>query len=124
MRYATPINYMRMRILHGREARPKRSEDTVHGDPMAAAPENATSLLPSEARSLFRLNEYHGSTAGFCSGYLQASVTILPSAMTDNFHEFCRRNYAALPLLYRSKPGELNSELATDSDIRSVHQVR
>ena len=92
---------------------------------MAAAPENAANLSPSEARSLFRLNEYHGSTTGFCSGYQQANVTILPSAMADNFYQFCRRNHAAMPILYRSKPGEVNSELATDSDIRyNIIEIR
>ena len=84
-----------------------------------AAPENAASLSPEEARSLFRLNEYHGSTTGFCAGYLQANITVLPKTLADDFAEFCRLNHAPLPLLYRSQPGEVNTALtATDTDIR------
>ena len=94
-------------------------EGTASSVALPPAPENAASLSPAEARALFRLNEYHGSTTGFCSGYLQANVTILPSALAEDFHEFCRRNHAAMPLLYRSTPGEVTSELTTtDSDIR------
>ena len=82
-------------------------------------PENAATLLPSEARALFRLNRYYGATTGFCRGYLQANVVVFPEPLADDFEEFCRRNRAPLPLLYRSKPGEVGAPpLAEDSDIR------
>ena len=88
-------------------------------DVLPAAPENAASLSPKEARELFRLNEYHGSTTGFCAGYLQANIAILPKSLADDFSEFCRKNHAVVPLLYRSQPGEVTTTLTnTDSDIR------
>ena len=82
-------------------------------------PENAATLRPSEARAVFRENRYYGSTTGFCRGYLQANVVVFPEQLADEFEEFCRRNRAPLPLLYRSKPGEVGAPpLAEDSDIR------
>uniref|UniRef100_A0A4X2LZN5 D-glutamate cyclase, mitochondrial n=1 Tax=Vombatus ursinus TaxID=29139 RepID=A0A4X2LZN5_VOMUR len=36
----------------------------------------------------------------------QASVVILPRSFAEDFEKFCQANNGALPLLYRSKPGE------------------
>ena len=84
-------------------------------------PENAAALLPSEARQLFRQNGFDGLTSGFCAGYMQANIVVLPRELADDFEQFCRRNSAPLPLLYRSKPGEVGAPpLAKDSDIRQV----
>ena len=82
-------------------------------------PENAAKLLPSEARELFRRNGYYSSTSGFCTGFLQTNVAILPGKFAGDFEEFCRRNHGPLPLIYRSKPGEVGvPPLAEDVDIR------
>ena len=82
-------------------------------------PENAATLHPSEARAIFRQNSYYGPTTGFCLGYLQANVAVFPEQLADDFEEFCRRNRGPLPLLYRSKPGEVGApQLAKNSDIR------
>lgn len=84
-----------------------------------SAPENASSLSPKEARELFRANKYYGSTSGFCLGYVQTNLTVLPARDADDFEEFCKRNSAPLPLLYRSLPGELVAPpLAENSDVR------
>ena len=86
---------------------------------LPTAPENAATLSPAEARGLFRINKFHGSTTGFCAGYLQANVAILPKSLAQDFGEFCRKNHAALPLLYCSQPGEVTTTLANaDSNIR------
>ena len=86
---------------------------------LPAAPENAAALSPAEARGLFRLSKYHGSTTGFCSGYSQTNVAVLPTAaLAKDFNEFCSKNHATLPLLYCSQPGEVATPLAADSDIR------
>lgn len=88
---------------------------------LLAAPENASALSPQEARALFRLNKYYGSTTGFCAGYLQANVTVLPKSLAKDFGDFCRKNHAALPLLYCSQPGEVTTTLATtETNIRFV----
>lgn len=87
----------------------------------STAPENASTLSPQEARALFRLNNYHGSTTGFCAGYLQTNVAVLPKSLAKDFGDFCRKNHAALPLLYCSQPGEVTTSLATvETDIRYV----
>ncbi len=91
-------------------------------DPKAkypAAPKNAATLSPQAARELFRENRYHSSTTGFCSGYLQANVVVFPKELADDFEEFCRKNFGPLPLLYRSKSGEVEAPLlAMESVIR------
>ena len=59
------------------------------------------------------------TTAGFCMGYLQANVVILPSALANDFEQFCEFNSGACPLLYRSERGEVSAgPLAPASDIR------
>ena len=84
-----------------------------------SVPEKAGSLEPREARELFRRNGYHGTTAGFCTGHLQANLVVLPASMADDFEAFCRLNAGPLPLLYRSKAGESSAPpLAKDSDVK------
>ena len=76
---------------------------------------------PSKARYEFRTNpEWQGKTSsGFCMGYLQANLAILPSSLAKDFERFCELNNAPCPLLYRSKTGELSAGfLAPDSDVR------
>ena len=82
-------------------------------------PEKASVLQPSEARSLFRRNGYYGPTSGFCRGYTQANIIVLPKELADDFEEFCKRNSGPFPLLYKSQPGECTAPpLARESDIK------
>ena len=82
-------------------------------------PDNASSMSPSEARALFRRNGYYGNTVGFCEGYAQANVVILPKEHADDFEGLCRKNSGPLPLLYRSGSGDTGvPPLAADSNIR------
>ena len=89
-------------------------------------PANAASLLPVDARNIFRSNSYHhGTTLGFCRGYLQAGIAAIPADLADDFAELCRRNRGPLPLLYRSRSSGLDAPpLAEDSDIRSVRTCK
>ena len=82
---------------------------------------------PSKARYEFRTNpEWQGKTSsGFCMGYLQANLAILPSSLAKDFQRFCELNNAPCPLLYRSKTGELSAGfLAPDSDVRYSESSR
>jgi len=82
-----------------------------------------SSWKPSKARYEFRTNpELKGVTTAGCSmGHLQANMAILPSALADDFEQFCELNRAACPILYRSKIGEVSAgDLAPDADIRYV----
>ena len=86
---------------------------------LALLREDPSGLHPAEARELFRRNLYSGPTAGFCAGYVQTNLAVFPEHLADEFEEFCRRNRAAFPLMYRSKPGEVAAPpLAKNSDIR------
>ena len=75
---------------------------------------------PAEARLVFKQNAFTGrATSGSCLGFLQACMAMLPSALADDFEQFCELNKAACPLLYRSKRGEIAAgPLARNSDIR------
>ncbi|KAJ3613725.1 hypothetical protein NHX12_019971 [Muraenolepis orangiensis] len=54
-------------------------------------------------------------------GFQQANVVILPRFLADDFQVFCSLNPAALPLLYRSGPGETACPpLASSADIRDA----
>ncbi|NWQ78757.1 GLUCM protein, partial [Columbina picui] len=53
-------------------------------------------------------------------GYKQASVVILHKSLADDFEKFCHANGGALPLLYRSKPGDWKCpSRSSDSDTRT-----
>lgn len=84
-----------------------------------APPPNADKLSPREAREVFGRNGYYGPTSGFCRGYNQTNIAVLPSSFSNEFLEFCRQNSGPLPVLYSSKPGEVGAPpLANGSDIR------
>lgn len=84
-----------------------------------APPPNPDKLSPREAREVIRRNGYYGPTSGFCKGYNQTNIAVLPSNLANEFREFCRRNSGPLPLLYCSQPGDLGAPpLASGSDIR------
>ena len=86
-----------------------------------ARPEGACNISPSEARALFRRNGYYGTTSGFCLGFSQANLLVLPESLADDFEEFCKKNSGPLPLLYRSKAGECSAPLlAQDLDVKYV----
>mgnify|MGYP001792717580 CR=1 FL=1 len=77
-------------------------------------------MLPCEARKIIRSGVLNGkSTSGFCLGYIQANIAVIPSEMSQDFKKFCEVNQAPCPLLYCSKSGEVGAPpLAEDSDIR------
>ena len=82
-------------------------------------PDNASSMSPLDARTLFRRNGYYGTTAGFCVGYAQTNLVVLPKELADDFELYCKKNSGPLPLLYRSGIGEVSAPpLASDSHVR------
>ena len=98
------------------------SSPHLHTSSMSSQQSDVVSLWkPSIARHEFRTNPaLKGvTTAGFCMGYLQTTVVILPSALANDFEQFCEFNSVACPLLYRSERGEVSAgPLAPASDIR------
>eukprot|EP01147_Barroeca_monosierra_P010499 gene10499-2628_t len=77
-------------------------------------------LVPHALRASIAAGKFGiKSTSGACQGYLQANVVVMPSLYAADFEEFCKRNYRACPLLFKSAPGQLDAgPLAKDSDIR------
>ena len=82
-------------------------------------PDNAATMSPSDARALFRRNGYNGPNNGFCVGYPMTNVVAFPKELADDFEKLCKKNSGPLPLIYRSKAGEVGAPpLATDSNVR------
>lgn len=99
-------------------------KDTFQPNITLERPEGAESMHPSSARALYRTNTYSTYTSGFCDGYGQSNIIIIPKEFADDFEEFCHKNHGPLPLLYRSKPGEVGAPpLAENSNIRLVKYI-
>ncbi|MGB0716255.1 MAG: putative hydro-lyase [Phycisphaerae bacterium] len=74
---------------------------------------------PRDLRALCRRGEWTGPTAGLCGGFAQANLVIVPSAVADDFHEFCDRNRRACPLMERTACGSWEAtRSAPGSDLR------
>lgn len=79
-------------------------------------------LSPAQVRSLCREDSFRsGGTPGYCPGYTQANVLILPSRYANDFRTFCQRNPVSCPLLDETAVGDpaVPSNLAKTSDIRT-----
>ena len=76
------------------------------------------SLTPAQAREAFRRGEHTGPTTGFCSGYAQGNLVVLPKEYAWDFLLFCQRNPKACPLLEVADAGERTfARFAPGSDI-------
>ncbi|MCF6411226.1 putative hydro-lyase [Pseudalkalibacillus salsuginis] len=81
--------------------------------------EGISDLNPSEARGLFRTNEWVKPTAGMSRGYTQANLVVLPKEMAFDFLLFCQRNPKPCPVLDVTDIGSPVPQVAApDSDLR------
>jgi uncharacterized protein YcsI (UPF0317 family) len=72
------------------------------------------------ARLAIRRNAHSGPTSGLAPGHVQANLAILPSALAQDFMQFCQRNPKPCPLVGVGAPGDpCIPELAEDLDIRT-----
>lgn len=79
-----------------------------------------TEITPSQLRQRIRRGEYTGNTSGFCPGYVQTNMVILPKDWAAEFLQFSQKNPKPCPVLGISNPGRWEiPELAADLDIRS-----
>ena len=78
------------------------------------------SLTPRQVRGLSRDGKPGGSS-GFCPGYTQANVIVLPAKYAEDFRLLCKRNPVPCPLIGETKVGDwtIPPQLAADSDIRT-----
>ena len=75
-------------------------------------------LTPAQARAMIRRGEITGPTTGFCAGYAQGNLVVLPKALAWDFLLFCQRNPKACPLLEVADAGERSfARFAPGSDI-------
>ena len=76
-------------------------------------------LNPHALRLQIRSNQFKGMTSGYCQGYVQCNLVILPQTWAEDFANFCHANPKPCPLIAISKIGNpLLPELGQDVDIR------
>ena len=79
-----------------------------------------TDLTPSQLRKQIRSGKHTGNTSGYCPGFVQTNMVILPKDWAADFLQFCQKNPKPCPVLGMSDPGSWEiPELAADLDIRS-----
>ena len=76
-------------------------------------------LTPHQARTLYR-NGLVTSTAGWCDGYAQANLMILPQENAFDFLLFATRNPKPCPILGVLDAGETTGPLLAGDDIRTA----
>lgn len=77
-------------------------------------------VSPSDFRKDVRAGAHRGNTSGFCPGYVQGNVVILPSDWAAEFLQFCQFNPKPCPLIGLSEKGNpLLPDLGRDLDIRT-----
>lgn len=75
-------------------------------------------MTPREFRQLVRAQSHTGPTAGFCPGYAQANLVVLPRELAYDFLLFAQRNPRSCPLLEVTDTGSRTlSEIAPGADI-------
>ncbi len=75
---------------------------------------------PPELRRQIRAGLHRGNTSGFCAGYVQCNLVILPADSAADFLAFCQANPKPCPLIGISEAGNpMLPQLGADIDIRS-----
>ena len=85
-----------------------------------------STAAPAAVRALIRAGELTDPTTGYCDGYAQGNLVVLPKALAWDFLLFCQRNPKACPLLEVADAGERSfSRFAPGSDIaRDIPRYR
>ncbi len=79
---------------------------------------NYKDATPKSVRNLIRNNEIVAPTSGFCSGYAQGNLAVLPKDLAYDFLLFAQRNPKPCPILEVSDVGSREFKLtAPGSDI-------
>lgn len=75
-------------------------------------------MTPSEFRQMIRTGQHLGPTAGYCPGYAQANLVVLPKELAYDFLLFAQRNPRSCPLLEVTDMGSRYlKEIAPGADI-------
>ena len=65
-----------------------------------------SAATPAEVRALIRTGQLTAPTTGYCDGYAQGNLVVLPKALAWDFLLFCQRNPKACPLLEVTDAGQ------------------
>ena len=75
-------------------------------------------MNPNEIRKRIREGNFNRPTAGYCPGYAQANLVVLPKELAYDFLLFTQRNPKACPVLEVLDPGDRSMKfLAKNADI-------
>lgn len=83
-----------------------------------AAPTATARRTPAEARAAYRSGTV-APTSGWCAGYTQANLVVLPQDWAWDMLLFAHRNPKPCPLLDVTDPGATTTTLAPDADLRT-----
>jgi uncharacterized protein YcsI (UPF0317 family) len=77
-------------------------------------------MTPQELRQSIRAGEHSSNTSGYCAGFVQCNVVILPAQWANDFLRFCQLNPKPCPLVAAAAtPGDPSLPPLGDIDIRS-----
>jgi uncharacterized protein YcsI (UPF0317 family) len=76
-------------------------------------------LTPSQAREVFRTGEVPATTSGWCRGYVQANLLVVPRDLAFDALLFAIRNPRPCPLLEVTEPGDPNVYEVATADLRT-----
>lgn len=77
-------------------------------------------MTPYQLRQQIRKGEFTAPTSGYCPGYTQVNIIIMPARYGDDFKKFCELNHEACPLLDVTAPGDpIFRYLGKDVDVRT-----
>lgn len=78
-------------------------------------------MRPIELRASSTEGVFDQPTAGFCDGYVQANLVVLPKTYARDFESFCRKNPKPCPLLEVVGPGTpMTERLAQSADLTTT----
>ncbi len=79
----------------------------------------AQNLSAIEIRNCIRKESYVNHTAGLAANKLQTNIVIVPKEFSEDFHNFCKKNVKACPLVGKTDVGDpYFRKLGEDIDIR------
>lgn len=78
-------------------------------------------MTPYELRQKIRTNTFTSNTSGYCQGFVQCNLVMLPKAWADDFMRFAQANPKPCPVIaINDEPGSpMFSTLGADVDIRT-----
>lgn len=78
------------------------------------------SMTPAQLRQRIRSGEHSGNTSGYCAGFVQCNMVILPKDWAAEFLQFCTKNPKPCPVLGMADAGSWEiPALAANLDVRS-----